>query len=94
LGKGDSNNSANTNSDTNSKINPVADENAAPIAEERVTPVYTKPVELEVMKKDEMDKMGFEPGSLIQVLKRDENGTVLSYRVMKDENDVMEFFGN
>lgn len=91
-------NNAGTNQTENNSalpsLNATNTDNTAVTETTPPPPVYTKKIALEIMTATEMKKMGFAPGSKIQVLGRDASGTVTDYRPMQNDKDIMEFFGN
>ncbi len=81
--------------------NPVAEQNT-PVAPPvnpgtpvtPVAPVYTKEIEVEMMTEAEKEKMKISPTLKIQVLERGEDGTVLAYKIIKQDSDIMDKYGN
>jgi hypothetical protein len=57
-------------------------------------PVYTKEIELVMMTNEEKKKIGIDTSFKVQVLEKDENGTILAYRVITEDNPVLEKYGN
>lgn len=65
---------------------------AAPVSQ--VAPVYIKAVKLEYMTTEEKAKIGIPVDSKVQVLGRDKDGTILAYKVINSDADIMTKYGN
>ena len=59
-----------------------------------VTPVYTKEIGIEFMTDAEKAEMKISPSLKIQVLERGEDGTVLAYKIIRQDSDIMDKYGN
>ena len=76
---------------TNTELVPSATP-AAPVSQ--VAPVYTKAIKIEYMTTEEKAKIGIPVDSKVQVLGRDKDGTILAYKVINSDVDIMTKYGN
>lgn len=58
------------------------------------TPVYTKTIQVEFMKDAEKTKLGIPIELKVQVLDRNAEGTVLGYKIIRQDSDIITKFGN
>jgi len=58
------------------------------------TPVYTKTIKVEYMKTAEKTKLGIPAELKVQVLDRNSEGTVLAYKIIRQDSDIVTKFGN
>jgi hypothetical protein len=66
----------------------------APGLTTRPMPVYTKEIEVDFMSLEEKKAMGIPEVLKVQVLERDAEGTVLNYKIIRKDDDIMTKFGN
>lgn len=65
------------------------DENGEPLVYRLTGSREEEPIELEIMDDLEKAKIGAPMGEKIQVLQRDSSGNVSSYRLIKDDSDIV-----
>lgn len=58
------------------------------------TPVYTKTIKVEYMNDAEKTKLGIPTVLKAQVLGRNSEGTVLGYKIIRQDSDIVTKFGN
>ena len=58
------------------------------------TPVYTKTIKVEYMSNTEKTKLGIPTEIKVQVLARNAEGTVLGYKIIRQDSDIITKFGN
>lgn len=82
---------AKTIADTQARQAALAAQNAASPAPVLIA---TKTIKIEFMSDAEKTQLSINPNSKIQILARDEKGTISAYKVINSDSDIVTKFGN